>query len=208
MRIAAIDAVSTAAPFEHLPVRLEQSASRTSAFVQLLLILPVAAVLLVPFGLVAALATEQPEALSFIVDRPLTAIQLGLGLALVAAIAAIPVRRAASKLGRSQTITIDDGLVTVTTKGLVGTASWSAPISSFLGLAHHIRATVSGARHEIVLVHPARDRSLLLEMSNRISKERIEALCAVLGLAELPARALYESASEPPASSLLQPAHA
>jgi hypothetical protein len=60
-----------------------------------------------------------------------------------------------------------------------------------MGLAHHIRASLSGARHEIVLVHPDRARSVLLAFDAQVREADLKAMAAQLGLPVVPASLIY-----------------
>jgi hypothetical protein len=190
MLFAAIDRIAPAEPFRSLPLKLEQYSSRLPARVLLLLIATVVAVLIVPFGLVAAFAASQPETLGVIAARPMPAVQLTLGLVLGALMVALLVRRLTLRLGRGRTVTIAEGVVTVYERG-PSDSRWSASLAAFAGMAHHLRASLSGTRHEVILVHPEPAHRVLLEIGTCIEQTRIDELSRLLGLPELPARALY-----------------
>jgi hypothetical protein len=54
-----------------------------------------------------------------------------------------------------------------------------------------VRATLSGLRHELILVHPVRGRSLLLHAGDQMTRGLLERATTLLRLPEVPARELY-----------------
>jgi hypothetical protein len=60
-------------------------------------------------------------------------------------------------------------------------------------VAHHIRASLSGARHEIVLVHADRRRSVLLHFADRVLESELAAVARRLELPVVPARWIYRT---------------
>jgi len=193
MRFAAVDRIAPAEPFQRLPVELMQFPARRAAILVVLGVIPVIAAVIAPFGLVAALAAEKPAALSVMAERPLAAVQLVLGFLVGTVLVVVPVRQAVARLGRRRHIRIENDLITVTARGPFGGSNWCAPLSSFKGVAHHVRATLSGTRHELILVHPERRNSILIEIADRIAQSRLDQVAAVLGLPEIAASELYRS---------------
>lgn len=194
MRLGAIDEIlSEQARPGALPLRLEQRSSRISTLFSLLLVIPVAAVCLLPFALVAAVAAAQPDALTNLIEHPLVAAQLAAGFLLTVVLVTYPALTIGHRLGRVQTVAIDAGIVSVNERSLFGTRQWSAPLAAFSGVAHHIRASLSGARHEIVLVHNDLRRSLLLHVAERVQESELEQMAALLGRPVVPGRAIYRA---------------
>jgi hypothetical protein len=91
-------------------------------------------------------------------------------------------------------------------RGLIRRASFETPLASYAGVAHHIRASLSGNRHELILVHPDPARTVLVAVAPRFGESDIQRLCLLLGHREVPAKALYawQDARMPPAT--VQPA--
>jgi hypothetical protein len=193
MPFAAIDRIAPAEPFRRLPLQLEQHSSRLPAVVLLLLIATVAVVLILPFGLVAAFAASQPESLAVVAAKPRPAVQLASGVALGILAVAVLLRRLTLRLGRGRTVTIAEGLVTVHARGVFRDSRWSTPLPEFAGVAHHVRASLSGTRHEVILVHPEPACSVLLEFGASVEQSRIDEVSRLLGLPEVPARELYRA---------------
>lgn len=191
MRIAAISRIEPLPVFETLPIAFRQRPSRLSAVGLLLVCAPVLALLLLPFGLLAALAAEHPEALSTMVERPATAIQLALGFLVAIALATWPLRTLFNHIRSGRDVRIDASGVSVCEHGLFGSSQWSAPLESFRGVAAHLRASLSGTRHEIILVHPAPEKCILLHFADRPAQIRTDQIAALLGLPEIPIGEYY-----------------
>jgi hypothetical protein len=81
--------------------------------------------------------------------------------------------------------------VTVTEGGYFHNWTWSAPLASYTGVAHHVRASLSGARHELILVHPVWEKSILLSVAPRTSQSEVERVASLLGHKEIPPAELY-----------------
>jgi hypothetical protein len=95
--------------------------------------------------------------------------------------------------------------VTVETAGLGVSHRWQAPVAQFAGVTHHIRATLSGARHEIILVHPSRDKDVLLAISARPPAQGVDHYAGLLGIGVVPASVLYGRRAIRPAAATLPP---
>lgn len=180
---------ASASPFEALPFSFVQQSSRAAAALLLLLLLPLLAVLIVPPALILFLAVEDLR--HAIADKPLAVGMLVLGLITWAGIFLVPTQRLIRKLWTTRSVTVDTGHVTVNEGGLFSSKLWTAPLADFSGIAHHVRATLSGVRHELVLVHRDRRRTVLLHKADRISQATIDRASALFRLPQLPARELY-----------------
>ena len=96
-----------------------------------------------------------------------------------------------------------------------GSWTWSEPLSAYAGVAHHVRASLSGTRHELILVHPEREKSVLLSVAPRTTQAEVNRVINLLGSFEIPPSALYRfkapwmrSRSRASAPSLSDAAHA
>lgn len=196
MRLSAVDQITRHQDGDTGIARLEQCASRAAVIATALMLLPVLAVCVVPFGLVAAKAAGEPAALAVIADRPLSLLNLALGFALALALVAYPIRTVLDRIGRNRTVVLAPGRVVVTDRTLTGERTWSEPVTAFRGVAHHIRASLSAPRHEIVLVHADPARSILLHFAPKVQQHELEDAARELGLPIVPARAIYRA--EPP----------
>ena len=76
-------------------------------------------------------------------------------------------------------------------EGLFAGKIWEEPVARYTGVAHHIRTSLSGTRHELVLAHPDRARSILISAAPDISQDDVDRICTLLGRAEISSRELY-----------------
>jgi len=157
------------------------------------MLVPAMIAVIIPIGMMAAHAAREPSLAAAIWDKPLSAIQVLIGLVFWAAIFLIPIKNMLARLGRERIIRIQAGHVYVTDKHIFFRKKWVVPLSAFRGLAHNVRATHSGARQELFLVHGDKRRSLLLHTSDNISHDVIEKACHLLDKPQLPSRDLYFS---------------
>lgn len=193
MAHSSFDHVIPVPAFESLPMRLEQSASRGSALSRLLLVLPAVLALSVPAGAIAVHAAAEPATLALLAERPLATAQIATGLVMWIGIFVWPAQRALSRLWARRQVEIADGMVRVEEHTLLGRRNWSLPLATYLGLAHHIRASLSGLTHEIVLVHSNPTRSVTLTSAEKVTQATLDRAKVLLGLPEVQPKALYES---------------
>lgn len=189
MRQAESSYAAAAPAFDSLPFTAEQVSSRTAAALLLLLLIPVLGLVIVPAGLVLVLATE--EVREAIGHHPIAAAILGAGLVAWVALFLVPAKRIIQRFGNRRRVTIARERVTVADDSLFGSRHWIAPLAEFRGVAHHVRATLSGVRHELILVHPNRDRSVLLHAADAIAQSTIDRATALFSLQQVPAHELY-----------------
>jgi hypothetical protein len=175
-----------------LPVVVEQRASPTSFVIASLFIALAATVLLLPFGLLAAHAAMAPAAFGSALSQPVTALLLATGLLVAITFVALPVRALMHRTLRPGRVVVTRDAVTATAGMRGPQADWSEPLSSYRGVAHHIRTSLSGVQHEIVLVHHLTSRSVVLHVADRIGQPQVDAVASLLGVAQVPARTLYE----------------
>jgi len=190
MRVAIYDRVEPSTPAS-LPLRLTQACSQRSASVFLALALPAtiavtAAILFVAFEAVAA-----PAAHSLLRQRPAIAIELLVAVSFLFYVLVLPTRRQIYRLAARREIYIAQGIVTVAEFGHFRSWTWSEPLASYRGVAHHVRASLSGTRHEIILVHAQRQKSVLLCVAPKTSQADVENIATLLGHREIPSSELY-----------------
>lgn len=190
MRVASIESSLPAELPVSLPLTLEQRPSKSSTIMKLLLILPAGVALLYPFVLIASHAVADPAG-RVALGSPGALIPVLIGLAFWAVLFGWPLQRLATTIARRRTVTISEAGVAVTEETLLGKHDWHEPLSAFDGLAHHVRASLSGVRHELILNHPERDRSVLVALAPRFSQTEIDRVKALLSQAEIPSHALY-----------------
>lgn len=198
MRIAEFNTVTPAIDGCPLPWRLEQRGWSLGAAVSLTLLLALIALLATGLVLLFVELAVEPVTRSAVVARPAAALKIAIGISLLMALVGWPIRALALRLGSRREVFIDDENVRVMDHGPFSSRQWSQPIGSYLGLAHHIRTTHSGLRHELVLVHQDRRANVLIGLSNRMMDSEVSAACHRLGLPLVPAKLLYGAANPKP----------
>ena len=190
MRAAAFETILPNGPITALPLNLVQTASRTSPLLMLALALPAAVAALTPFFLIAHHAAQDA---SLLMDRQATSLLLAVALAIWAALFGWPIARRALRSGQRRRIAISATKVTVSDAGLLRTETWSEPLLTYRGIAHHVRSSLSGTRHELILIHPDPARSLLLRAADRIGQPEIDQLTQLLGCREIAPQVFYRN---------------
>jgi hypothetical protein len=189
-------------PFCRLPFEVEHKSSRTAAAVQILLLLPVVAMVVLPIALVLTFASH--DLWEAVAHKPLPATILGAGLVAWLGLLLIPAKRLILDFGNRRRVKIGAERIMVDDKGLFRSSHWSAPLAEFSGIAHHVRATLSGVRHELILVHPVRDRSVLLLAADAIGQSTIEQAAHLFRLPQVPAHPLHRIAQRDFSSSVVE----
>ena len=192
MAYACVDGIEQTGSIHSLPITLDQRASATSTVVVGTFIFFAACFLLAPFGLVAALAALDPNSFMAIAQNPSTAIQLGLALLVGIMFVALPLRRLLRRVFSPRCIVISDRTVSATNTRNPGAPQWSEPLAAYKGVAHHVRTTLSGAHHEIVLIHDEPSKSVVLQTADRIAQPQVDAVAILLNVALVPARIMYD----------------
>lgn len=198
MRIAAVSRVDMVVDTDRRSAEFHMSTSKLQAGLMVGLSLAGIAGLLLPVALIAGDAMTNPQVINTLVDHlgstALLAAGIGIGLVLLM----FPLRAGLIRLGGESVVRMAEGQVTMERHGLLGTSQWSAPLAQFCGVTHHIRATLSGPRHEIILIHPEPAKDVLLHMSSRHPSEGADYYARLLGLPEMPPRELYNSRRRAP----------
>lgn len=193
------------APADPAPsaIVLEQRPEGAGRFILLLLLAPALAALMAPFWLVIRHLAFEPAARALLAAQPWAGVQLMLGLVVLMGLFGWPLCQLAGALPRRRRITIAGGWVLAEGLGRLagGTRPWAEPISAYAGLTHRVRTSLSGVRHELVLVHRRPSRSVILESASHISQEALQAAARRLALAEIPSR---EAASVTPLHGFFQ----
>jgi hypothetical protein len=190
--IAPVEGDKQSAAVQSLSLLLERETSPISIVIAGAFIAVAAGVLLVPFSLLAARAAEDPASFIATIRQPAIALQLGLALVVAVAFVAVPLRKLVRRSLQPRRIVISGGHV-VASHDSAGTPAWSEPLTAYRGVAHHIRTSLSGAQHEIVLVHPDASKSIVLQSADRIAQPQVDAMACLLNVAEVPARAIYQT---------------
>lgn len=188
MRPEAFERVELLSAAGEFPIQSSQSSTRWSEIVRLALLAGLASVVVLPQIALATYALANPETRALILDRPLMTAELALSMVFWIGLFAWPLRRLYARVNGRRRVEITRMLVAVRDQKIMKTETWVAPLASYSGIAHHIRASLSGSRHELILVHPDRARSVLLMVSEHISEADLQRFASLLGLPQIPAR--------------------
>lgn len=173
---------------DHPVLELHQAPSRLMA----LLMSGLIASVLMSFAAVAISVTRDvaadPAARAIVEARPVAAIMPALGAAIIMAALSWALAKLIRTATDAKTIVISNGFVTVAERTLFATRCWHQPIDAYKGLAHRVRSTLSGPRHEILLVHPDPRLSIRLAEDAKFSATDMARFHEFLGLAEISSR--------------------
>lgn len=195
MRLSAVDSMTPSMPdFSAPSIRIVQLPARRTTGLLLLTLLAVAALLISPYFLIVTAALADQSVRDVASARPLATAQILAGLAFWLILLGFPIYRLLDALTRSRSIEITGGRVKVEDRVFGRVFSWNAPLTEFLGIAAFLRATHSGVRHELILVHPDRHRSILIAMAPRLMQSDVDPVLSALGVAELPPQVVSRAA--------------
>lgn len=193
MRAAAFETILPHGPITVLPLNLTQTPSHSSPFLLLALALPAALGVLTPYWLIATHAAHDS---SLLFERVETTLLLGCALLIWMFLFGWPIVRRAWQIGIHRTVTIARDAISVRDEGPFGQKSWRQPLGAYRGIAHHVRSSLSGTRHELLLIHPDPTRTLLLRAADKISQAEIDELTVLLGCREIAPQVFYRNTTE------------
>lgn len=181
--------------FGQLPIEIKLTTSRAAAMIRLLMLAPMMVMLAVPLSLIGAFASSEisTSPIDHLVSHPMIALKIGVGLTIWAALFVWPIKRLVTRMGATRRVTIDTASVTVVDSSPFGTKTWSEPLANFMGIAHHIRASLSGNRHELLLIHADRSKTLPITIVDRLSQTEFDKAKALLRLPEVSASWAYRT---------------
>lgn len=156
-----------------------------------------AALIIAPQVLYAGAVLADPALRHTLAAQPGATLAASVALIVWAALICYPIHRWVTRASRSRTIAVRADSVCVIDRTPVRLVAWSAPLSEFIGIAHHIRTSTSSVRHELVLVHPDRHKSLLLQANATLSEADAALWCQTLHQRQVPPRTLYGWAGGP-----------
>lgn len=180
------DSVEPTPDFTALPIRIRSTASRTAAALHLAMLAPVMAAFALPILVFGARA--ETSALAIISEQPLAALQVGLGFIIWIALFVWPLKRAIARFGADRQVEIDAKTVRVVDRSPFGRRNWCEPLADYAGIAHNVRASLSGYRHELILVHRDPAKCVLVSTTDRLSHVTFERAKQLLQLPEVPVR--------------------
>lgn len=188
MRATDFETILPDRPITELPATVSQTPSRAAPFLLFALALPAATLCLFPFAMIAAHLAREP---GIAAERPLDVIVLALAFLVWFGVFGWPIALRASRATSARNVAFAPGFVTVTDTGLLGPATWQEPLANYDGITHRVRSSLSGTRHELILVHPNPARSVLVRASARISQSEIETTTSLFGCPEIAPRVIY-----------------
>ena len=191
MRPEAFESVEVLSDGSALPMRSRQSSPWSSGLFHLALMTGLAGSVVLPQLTLAIQAMTVPDTRNLILSNPLFATELALAIGFWIALFAWPLKRLAVRLNWRRELEITPESVAVKDHKAFSQNVWKAPLNSYLGIAHHVRSSLSGTRHELILMHPQKHRSVLLMVSEHISAADIARFCQLLQLPEVSATDLY-----------------
>lgn len=190
MRAAIFDRIEPRAPYG-LPFRSVQFCSRYVATALLLVLIPFVVALVFACTFLIVQAAAAPAARAIVFQQPVLTLQILAAIAFLAVLLGLPLKRLLGRLSVRRTVDIDTAMVTVTEGKNFRSWTWTAPLNTFTGITHHVRASLSGTRHELILVHPEREKSVLVAVCNRMLQEDIDRVATLLGQPVIPPNELY-----------------
>jgi hypothetical protein len=199
MRIAAVSHVEMTVD----PVRSSAEILWKTTRLQALLLVTASiagmAGLIYPIFLIGADAATSPQVMETMGLHIGSTILLTAGVLLGLLVLYFPLRAGLARLGGAGKAKLIDGHVQVERQGIMSREQWTVPLTEYCGVTHHIRATLSGPRHEIILVHPEPNRDVLLNLAARHPQEGATYYAELLGLQEVQPRTLYQRRRPVPA---------
>jgi hypothetical protein len=162
----------------------------------LTLLAALATAVVVPQMALAGYALNSPEFRQSIMGQPLVAFQLAAAMAFWITIFALPLKGLLDRLTRRRSVEISGSTVAVSDIGAFRRRSWTAPLSSYRGIALNTRSSLSGTRQELVLVHDDRKLSVLLMTAQTVSDAEIMRLTSLLKLPQVPVRMMYDARTD------------
>ena len=170
-----------------LPIILRQSNSKLSRIPGLVLMAILAALIVGPQVGFAAYAIASPEVRSAMIAHPMVAIELALALVFWVGLIVWPLRNILLALLSDREVDIRDGEVKVIDRTAFSKTFWRMPLATYEGVAVRVRSSLSGVRQEAILVHPNKNRSIVLMTAEHIGAREVEELCTLLSLPSAPA---------------------
>lgn len=183
------------AGLDALPLRSAPHTPARSSLLGLFALTALAAVVLVPQIALAGYALLTPDIRQSILDQPVAAAQLAIALTFWIALFSWPLKRLLNRITRRRDVEIAQDCVVVRDQHIFGHKEWSAPLRSYRGVAHHIRSSLAGTSHELVLVHSDPAKTVVLMTAPQITDADTSRLTALLGLPQVAPSEIYWASS-------------
>ena len=191
MRPEAFEYVAVANTGGSFPLRSSQGSSASSSLLRLTLVSSLAVLIVLSQLWLAVQALTSPDIRSAILARPIAAFELGVALAFWIGLFYWPLSALFKRVTWRRDVEITAERVAVRDIRTLGGGVWTAPLASYTGIAHHVRTSLSGTRHELILVHPTSARSVLLMVAEHIADADVARMSRLLGLPHVPAGDLH-----------------
>lgn len=176
--------------FGAFPIHMAQRSAPTRGNSRLVLVIPAVSGRLALVGGVAIAATAEPAMLGILAERPFATAQIIVGMSLLLGLIVIPVDRMAAGLWRRHQATVTRGHVELVERTPLGRRTRVIPVSDYQGIAHHIRSSVAGLTHELMLIHKDPSLTITIASGDQVTTGGLESAKVLLGLPEIPAHAL------------------
>jgi hypothetical protein len=198
MHRQAFERIEISAGLDHLPFTIRQSNSKLAKLPGLFLMTTLAALIVLPQLAFAIYALTSADVRTALAEHPTIAVELALALMFWAGLILWPLRNILIALISDRFVDIRNGEVKVIDQTPFSTTLWQMPLASFEGVALHTRSSLSGVRQEAVLIHPNKNRSIILIAAEHIGGTEFDKLCQTLALPAVPAGRLYDLGDKPP----------
>lgn len=170
------------------PLVIEQAPEGSGRIVLIVVAAIALTALALPFGLVVSHALSEPATRAIFTSDPALALHLVVGFFGAATMFGWPLAQLShAELGRRR-VTIDGRDVRSIGVGLLGGGSWTEPLTAYRGVSPRVRSSVSGVRHELVLMHTRRNRCVVLCSGPAITPEMLAMASRLPAFAEIPSR--------------------
>ena len=187
MRPEAFDSVRISEPCGRARLCLRQHSHLSASVLRLGALCGIALTVLLPQLAILAAALSNADARAAAALHPFSSLAIALALVLSAAACLWPLARQIERFNARRAVLIGNKMVRGADLQLGRLTRWSAPLAAYTGLAHRVRTSLSGARHELMLVHADSARSVLLLTGEHISDSDIARHACLLGLPQIQA---------------------
>lgn len=177
--------------FAALPLKSTQDHRSVSRAIGFGLLSMLAAAVILPLYALAIFGLADAGVRQQVANNPLVATEIALALAFWGFLFGWPLKQFFNRLIRHRSVEITDQSVAVADRTAFGGSTWQAPLKAYLGIAHHVRSSLSGVSHELVLVHPDKHKSVVLLAAEHISDADILRFSGLLNMPQIPAGELY-----------------
>lgn len=181
MRPEAFDTVESVLYSDHTLLKSRQRSKRVSSILRFTALSALAAAVVGPQLVLAIHAMANDEVRAQIMAQPLVAVELTLAFAFWIGLFGWPLKRLLDRVNGQRDVEITPENVAVRDDRVLGLEQWTAPLADYTGITHRIRSSLSGTRHELILVHPDPERSVLLMVAEHILDRDIHQFAHLLG---------------------------